>query len=90
LIKNRRFQGWTSHSYQGKIYDCVEFSVLELIDHEIEGQGHLEIEMKGKELYAKGIGLVYYEKSEVHGNFSQAYQLADIYSMEELAAKLEN
>lgn len=89
LIKNRRFQGWSSFTYQNKTYDCAEFSVLDLIDNEIEGQGHLEIEMKGKELYAKGIGLVYYEKAEVHGSFSQAYQLVDIYSMEKLTAKLE-
>lgn len=90
LIKNRRFQTWTTYNYQGQTYDCVEFSTLELIDNEIEGQGHLEIEMRGKELYAKGIGLVYYEKAEVHGNFSQAYELVDMYGMENLTAKLES
>lgn len=90
LIKNRHFMGFEEYVFDGKTYTCAEFRLRELVDNEVENEGHLELEFSGKELYAEGIGLVFYEKKEVAGAFRQQYRLAKIYSMEELAAKLRN
>ena len=88
IIKNRRFMGFTNCDFNGKTYPCVEFMLQEAIDNEVENEGHLELEFLGKELYAEGIGLVFYEKKELAGSFRQQYRLAKIYSIEELAKKL--
>lgn len=85
IIRNRRYTGKTTTEFQGKTYDAVTFSVRELIEDEREGT--LKLELTGKEIYAKGIGLVYTQKQTIDGNFRQTYQLVDRYSMEELEAK---
>jgi hypothetical protein len=85
LIRNRRYKGKAKYTYKGKIYDCVEFQLKELIDD--FNNGHFEKEYAGKELYAKELGLVYYKK--VIDNLILEYELVDIYPMEKLEQKFK-
>ncbi len=85
LIKNRRFLGDTTVTIGGERYDCVAFQVRELFEREAEG--FFEKEFSGLELYAKGVGLVYYKK-EITDNLTLEYQLADRYKMPTLEEKL--
>jgi hypothetical protein len=80
VIKNRRFVGKTTYNYKGKSYKCVEFEVREAFDDDKNGRIHQEY--KTKELYAEGIGLIYYKKTI--GTEVLEYGLKDIYEMSEL------
>ncbi|MEO0775754.1 MAG: hypothetical protein AAF146_04300 [Bacteroidota bacterium] len=86
LVRNRRYIGKASYPFQGEERECVAFELKELIDDYDEG--HLEQQYAGRELYAKGIGLVYYIK-EVSTDFVLEYQLADIYPMRRLEKRLK-
>ena len=85
LIRNRRYIGTEKFPYKGEMRDCVAFQLKELVDDYDEG--HFEQQYSGVELYAKGIGLVYYKK-EINKNLSLEYELADIYPMKTLEEKL--
>ncbi len=86
LIRNRRFLGDTTYLYQNKKYDAVQFEVRELLEGYTQGEGYIEPEYDGLEIYAKGIGLVYSRKN-ISETFKLEYELKDIYSMEELEKK---
>lgn len=88
LIRNRRYMGSAKHRFQGQVYDCVAFSLRELIDVHIEGEGHSEPEYEGEELYAKALGLVYYKK-EISSDVSLEYELAEVYTMAEFEKKFK-
>lgn len=85
IIRNRRYQGDTTLVFDDKHYAAVIFSVREIISNEVEGT--LELELEGKEHYAKGIGLVYSERRLINGGFEQKYRLTNRYAMEELEAR---
>jgi len=85
LIRNRRYIGEAKYAYQGEIYECVEFQLKELIDD--FNNGHFEKEYGGTELYAKGLGLVYYKK--VIDDIVLEYGLDDVYPMEKLEQKFK-
>lgn len=84
LIRNRRYIGDSSYDYQGKEYETIIFSLREIIDDFYDG--HLETETSGIEIYAKGIGLIYYKKN-ISKDLAIEYELKDIYTMEELEKK---
>ncbi len=86
LTRSRTYKGKTTYTYKGKNYECVEFALEDKLDNEQEG--HLETVMYGKELYAKGIGLIYYRKG-LNKQFALEYELADIYDMATLEKKLK-
>jgi hypothetical protein len=85
VIRNRRFISITTYDFQGKSYPAIEFSVRELVEHDKEGV--LTIELIGREIYAKGIGLVYVEKRALQGNYRQVYYLSNRYEMSVLEQK---
>jgi len=85
LIRNRRYIGETKYTYQSKIFDCIEFHLNELIDD--FNNGHFEKEYEGTELYAKGMGLVYYKK--VIDKMVLEYGLVDVYPMEKFEQKFK-
>ncbi len=87
LIRNRQFAGDTTYIYQGKEHEAVQFYVRELIDN--NNQGHLETEYDGLEIYAKDLGLVYFEKN-VSKEFIIKYKLKDTYPMTTLEEKFKN
>jgi hypothetical protein len=81
LIRNRQFAGDTTVVFQGETYEAVQFYVRELVD--IAGEGHAEHEYDGTEVYAKGIGLVYFTKN-ISETFFTEYRLNDRFLMTEL------
>lgn len=85
LIKNRIFGGQTSFNWEGSDWNALEFEIKELLID--EGDGALELEFKGKEVYAAGMGLVYYEK-EIEEGVVMAYRLEDIMTMDDLVQHL--
>ena len=87
LIRNRMYAGSTSYEYQGKTYDCVVFELKELVDD--FNNGHWERQYNGLEIYAKGLGLVYYKK-EIEKDFVLEYALKDTFSMDELERRYQN
>jgi hypothetical protein len=85
LIKNRRYLGDTTYTLGGETYEAVRFEVRELVEDNSATEGSIEPRFDGEEIYAKGIGLVYYRKDL--GAQSIAYELADRYPMEKLEQK---
>ena len=84
LIRNRRYIGDKKHHFKGTEYDAITFNLREIIDDFRDG--HLETETSGIEIYAKGLGLVYYKKA-ISENLVLEYELVDRYSMEEFEKK---
>ena len=82
LIKNRRYLGETTYTFQGKEYQAIRFEVRELIEDNSLTEGGIEPQFDGEEIYAKGLGLVYYEKDL--GDQTIAFALADRYPMAQL------
>jgi hypothetical protein len=86
FIRNRQYEKDTTYSFQNQTYDCVKFYVRELIDN--ENEGHLEQEYEAAEVYAKGIGLVYFRK-DISKDFKMEYELKDIYDMKTFEEKFQ-
>jgi len=84
LIRNRRYIGEGEYSYKGKTYKTITFSLREVIDDFYEG--HLETETSGIEIYAKGLGLVYYKKN-IGDALVLEYELKNTYTMKKLETK---
>ncbi len=84
LIRNRRYIGDQTFTYKGKEYEAITFGLREIIDDFYNG--HLETETSGIEVYAKGLGLVYFKKI-ISENLILEYELSDTYTMEELERK---
>jgi hypothetical protein len=76
LIRNKHFMGAATYTYKGQQLDCVRFLNRELL--EIEEEGFQDLRYNGVELYAKGIGLVYFRK-EIENNIVQEYELKEIH-----------
>lgn len=86
LIKNRRYVKDTIISYDQQERDAVVFDIKELLEYDKEGV--FEHQYSGREVYAEGIGLVYYEK-KVAGDFHWAYRLEKRYPMSQLEEKFK-
>ena len=72
LTKNRKFMGFEEYTLDGHPVSCVRFDFVEQLDYYEEG--YTEIRSSGFELYAKDIGMVYYEK-EISGGLVINYKL---------------
>ncbi|NBC07687.1 MAG: hypothetical protein GVY26_10890 [Bacteroidetes bacterium] len=81
IIKNRRYLGDTLVNVLGEEREAVVFQVDELLEH--DKNGVFEKRYGGQEVYAKGIGLVYYNKT-VDEQMSWDYALAGRYPMDSL------
>lgn len=86
LIRNRCYKGHTQFIYQGKSMDCVAFDLKE--EQDVEKDGHLVLHYVGRELYAKGIGLVYFDRY-YEGRKLAVYQLVNTYPWEEFEKRLK-
>ena len=80
LTRNRQYARDTTWTYRGETYDAIQLRTVEEIDQEIDG--HLTQEYAGEEIYAEGLGLVYYIK-RVSADFILEYRLTDRYPMKE-------
>lgn len=83
IIRNRRFGGDTTWTFQGKTYPAIWFHLRELRDR--NNKGHTAVEFIGKEVFAENLGLV-----SIRRTFSGRvieYQLMDKYDMKTLEGK---
>lgn len=76
LNRGRAFQKFTEYSYQGKQVKCAEFIMVETIEVEEKDAGVQTLETTTKELYAEGLGLVYYQK-KIDEQVLYTYELKD-------------
>ena len=86
VIKNRYFAGDTTFVFQGKTYPAVKFDLKEHI--ELDQIGVFESTYPGMEIYAKGLGLVYFRK-EIQENMILAYRLESRFPMEKLEERFK-
>lgn len=75
LIRNRRWAGFTSCTLFDKKEQCARFTLTERIIS--KGDGDIEVETTGEELYADGIGLVY-RRRQISDAFAIEQQLLEI------------
>lgn len=85
----RMYNGKTTHFYKNVPYECVEFTVNEdvYVEDAVDG-GSDPAPYNKTERYAEGLGLVYYTALSGNGEL-QAYQLVDIFTMDDLTEKCE-
>ncbi|MEM1216785.1 MAG: hypothetical protein AAGJ82_13910 [Bacteroidota bacterium] len=83
LNMQRRYLGDTTYRFQGTTYPAIQFAISGSVDQRDSIIGDIEPHFKGREIYAKGIGLVYYQRSfgQVSG---LQHQLVARYPMTEL------
>ncbi|MBK8877953.1 MAG: hypothetical protein IPN74_05225 [Haliscomenobacter sp.] len=87
VIKNRYFAGDTTFVFEGKTYPAVNF---ELKEHfELDQIGVFESTYSGMEIYAKGLGLVYFRK-EIQENMMLAYRLESRFPVEKLEERFRS
>jgi hypothetical protein len=82
LIKNRRYLGDTVYVFKNQERQAVVFEVKELFEIDDENEGFFEQQFSGREVYAKGIGLVYFRK-EIAKGMKIEYALRDRYPLDE-------
>lgn len=76
FVRNRQYLADTTFVFDGDTLEAARFYVRELIDTETEG--HLELEYDGEEIYARGIGLVWWKKN-IDPQWQMEYRLSRIY-----------
>lgn len=80
ITRNRRFGGETEWTFNEKTYPAIRMEILEQISNDLDGV--LSIDLKGYEIYAKGIGLVYTERISRDGSSHMIDRLVDRVTME--------
>ncbi|MCH2042991.1 MAG: hypothetical protein MK212_02535 [Saprospiraceae bacterium] len=89
---DRWFRGYTEHTFEGKTEQVAVFERKERrVPHDPKVGGVWEELSTRKEYYAKGIGLVYYEKTRTDRGqqITEKQQLKARYSMDEFIKKSE-
>ena len=74
LEKERYFKGDTTIEYRGNKYEAIAFDLVEKLETFWEHDGMTNSEWTGREVYARGLGLVYYEKN-ISPALKKAYRL---------------
>jgi hypothetical protein len=88
LSRERKYIGMSKYTYQGKKVKSAIFKTVENIEHFVADDGYLEPSFPGIEIYAEGIGLVYYKKQLSEAVVIE-YALHAIYSMKEFDKKFK-
>jgi len=86
ILRNRYYAGDTTVTVLGEERSAVVFWLRELLED--DHSGVFEQEYTGMEIYAKGVGLVYYRK-DLSNQLSLAYRLADRYPMTQLESRFK-
>ena len=87
IVRNRNYGGNTEWEHNGKIYPAIQMDVLEQIQN--DKNGVLTIDLKGYEIYAKGIGLVYTERITRDGSAHIIDRLVDRIPMSQFELNLD-
>jgi hypothetical protein len=85
IIRNRRFGGDTTWTFENKTYPAIWFHLREVRDR--DNNGHTSVEFRGKEIYAKNLGLVSVRRTVARQEIE--YQLIAKYDMKTLEAKFQ-
>ena len=88
LFRERNYIAKGQYTFKDKRYDSVLFKTLESIEHFVADDGYLEPSFPGIEIYAKGLGLVYYKK-QLSEQMDIEYELHATYSMSEFEDKFK-
>lgn len=86
LKRERNFIAMGEYTFGEERLDAAIFKTLENIEHFVVDDGYLEPSFPGVEIYAKGIGLVYYKK-QLSKEVNIEYELHARYTMEEFEKK---
>ena len=84
ILINRQFLGDTTYVYEGQEYPAIHFAINGSVDQRDSIIGDIEPRFTGQEIYAKGMGLVFYARDYGEGAPSFQHQLVDRYPMTEL------
>jgi hypothetical protein len=84
ILINRQFQGDTTYVYEGQEHPAILFAINGSVDQRDSIIGDIEPRFTGQEIYAKGLGLVFYARDYGEGAPSFQHQLVDRYPMVEL------
>ena len=87
IVRNRNYGGTTEWVHNGKTYPAIRIDILEQIQN--DNNGVFTIDLKGYEIYAKGIGLVYTERITRDGSTHIIDRLIDRYSMSDFELALD-
>jgi len=87
LIRNRRFTNDTVAQVMGQQREGIWFHVAEVA--EFDEEGILEVEMQGRELYIKDIGLSYLKK-QINPEISLEYELDTMVDMDYFLREISN
>lgn len=82
LVRKKLYSGDTTWSWKGQNLDAVVFKLDESLETFREDLGMTNSGWSGKEVYAKGLGLVYFEKN-ISPEFTRSYRLYDRYDLEQ-------
>jgi hypothetical protein len=85
IARKRRYKGKTTHVYNGRTYDAIEFEITDRITAKSPTEGDFHQEFSKVERYAKGLGLVYF--TVPNGESSIRYELKDIFEMDDFIQK---
>lgn len=80
LTRERRYVSSEEYTFHNKVYPALRFVVKETLETETEG--FTESSWETTEIYALGIGLVYYKKP-INAEFILEYRLRDIREYED-------
>jgi hypothetical protein len=87
LIRNRRYEKDTLVHTMGQSREGIWFRVAEVA--EFDEEGILEVEMAGRELYVKDIGLTYLKK-QINPDISLEYTLDTMVDMDYFLREISN
>lgn len=89
LTRQRIFLGEApAFELDGATYPCIRFGLVESLGTKTRPEALLKA--RGEELYARGLGLVYYRKTfGSKSKFTVEYRLKDVFPMAELERKAE-
>ncbi len=74
LEKERYYACDTTFNYKGRDHDAIVFDLIEELETFWEHDGMTQSEWTGREIYAKGLGLVYYHK-KISPTLQKTYRL---------------
>jgi len=85
LTKERSLTGRTEYEFEGRKYPAIEVRVDEILETETEG--FTTTKWTGTEVYAQGLGLVYYRKP-INEALELEYELSEIIPFSQFDARL--
>lgn len=86
LDRKRIFRGDTTYNYNGESIPSVYFDLIEDLETFYDHDGATNSRWTGREVYAKGIGLVYFSKTI--SDFNRSYQLSSIMAGDEFFTRI--